>query len=113
MATLIEKVTNLLPSAAVSYPEDRTATVGTYFSGAVGANTLLSQAQSQLAELGFQKDNSIREPRSTHARSYLFARTAGYVHLIADAGLSLYGHIKNVFELALQRLRIAVLTSEL
>ena len=62
MATLVNKLTNLLPTSAVSYPEDRTATVGRYFGGAIGANTLLTQAQKELAELGFQKDNSIRTP---------------------------------------------------
>ena len=64
MATLVQKVTSYLPGAAVSYPEDRTSGVGRYFSGAVGANTLLTQAQQELSTLGFQKDNSIRATRS-------------------------------------------------
>ena len=62
MASLVQGITNLLPSSAVSYPEDRTSTVGQYFAGAIGANTLLTQAQKELAELGFQKHNSIRVP---------------------------------------------------
>ena len=62
MPTLAQSVKKLLPGSAV-YPDDRTYTVDRYFTGAVGADTLLAQAKKELAKLGFKKTNSIRMPR--------------------------------------------------
>ena len=74
ITTFVYSITSLLPSAAISsYAEDRSPIVGEYFSGAIEANTLLIQAQQELAGLGFRRDNSIRMPWPhvcTSARHY-------------------------------------------
>ena len=63
MPTLAQSITKILPGSAVSYPGDRTNSVDRYFTGAIGADTLLTQAKKELAKLGFEKKNSIRMPR--------------------------------------------------